>query len=473
MNIAVIGTGYVGTVTGSCFAESGNHVICVDSDQQKVRALKAGDPVIFEPGLAELLRRNQAAGRLSFTESIKEAVENSEIIFMTVGTPQASNGDADLSFLKAAVLEVGRSMSGYRIIVNKSTVPIGTYLKVAEWLKSVSNHPFDVVSNPEFLREGSAIRDFLYPDRVVIGSGRKDVFDRLSKLYLPFASAEKIIQMDTLSAELTKYASNAFLATRISFMNELASLCEKIGANIEFVKTGMGADSRIGGAFLNAGIGYGGSCFPKDIRALLTTAARVGVPLRIVEATEDINEKQKRLLIQLLEREYGKGSLKGRVLALWGIAFKPDTDDIREAPAVALIQELLKVGARVRAYDPAAARNAEELFGREVVFCKTSYEAADGAEGLIIATEWQEFLNPKLPLLKEMMARPVIFDGRNTLDPMQVLQAGFQYYGIGNGAGTAAGVRNLRSMTGMGIRNSKNGNYEDLDKATGMGIAVL
>jgi UDPglucose 6-dehydrogenase len=431
MKIAIVGTGYVGTVAGACFAEVDNEVICVDKDREKVNALSSGSPVIFEPGLEALLTRNLESRRLSFTSSLTEAVARADILFMTVGTPSLPSGEPDLSFLEDAVREIARAMKTPKIIVNKSTVPVGTHRKVAQWMSQETDVPFEIVSNPEFLREGAAIQDFLHPERVVIGTYQSDVFQLMRQLYLPFCvRPDQILRMDPISAEMTKYACNAFLATRISFMNELAQLCEKTGGDIESIREGMSLDSRIGKHFLKAGIGYGGSCFPKDIRALVSTAHEAAVPLRVVKAAEDANENQKRYLVHLVQ-SYFSSSLKGKVFALWGVAFKPNTDDIREAPALILASELVKRGARVQAYDPVALENARTAVGDLVDFSRTAMEAAAGADAVIIATDWDEFKNLNFQKLREALNGPVIFDGRNCIDPRLAASWGFKYFGIG------------------------------------------
>ncbi|MBI3543523.1 MAG: UDP-glucose/GDP-mannose dehydrogenase family protein [Deltaproteobacteria bacterium] len=441
MRVTIIGTGYVGTVAGACFAETGNHVCCVDKDASKVAALSAGKPIIYEPQLEQLVRRGLARGNLSYTTSVRDGTRGADVVFMTVGTPSNAEGDADLGFLEEAARETARAMDGSLIVVNKSTVPVGTHRLVAEWLRSEAAHPFEVVSNPEFLREGSAVRDFLRPERVVLGTGSKTAFETLKQLYLPFVTDERLIlETDPVSAELTKYACNSFLATRISFMNELSRLCEALGADIESVRHGMALDARIGRHFLQAGIGYGGSCFPKDIRALLATAKDAGVPLSIVAATEDVNETQKTHLMSAVHRHFG-ASLAGRTVALWGLAFKPDTDDVREAPALILARELARTGARVRAFDPVAGANARALLHPEVELCESAYEAAENADGLVLATEWPELVRPDYPLLKRYMREHVLFDGRNALSMSQARGHGFAYYGVGRGAPGKKGAR--------------------------------
>ncbi|HCM38512.1 MAG: UDP-glucose 6-dehydrogenase [Bdellovibrionales bacterium GWB1_52_6] len=433
MKVAIIGTGYVGTVAGVCFADVGNSVICVEKDPVKLQALSEGNPVIFEPGLEELIKRGLNKNTLKFTDSIPQAVAESEVIFLTVGTPSLPNGDADLSFIEAAVREIAKCMSSPRIIVNKSTVPVGTNKLVSEWLRSETKLGFDVVSNPEFLREGVAIQDFMTPERVVIGTSKSEVYEKMRKLYSPFVTSESLIlRMDPVSAELTKYACNAFLATRISFMNELSDLCDRAGGDIENIRRGMGLDSRIGKYFLNAGIGYGGSCFPKDIRALISTADLFGSPLEIVRATEEVNRRQKHHLVEAVRERLGT-RLSGKTLAIWGLSFKPSTDDIREAPALVAIEDLLRLGATVRAYDPVAMENTRGKLKTRVHFAEDAYSAATGADALIIATEWPEFARPDLTQLHSIMRSYNIFDGRNVLNPTEVIAAGFYYRCIGRG----------------------------------------
>lgn len=429
--VTIIGTGYVGTVAGACFAEAGNIVYCVDSDIHKIKSLSAGKPLIYEPGLEQLVRRGITRGNLRFTTSVDEAVAQSEIIFMTVGTPSKPNGEADLSYIEQAARETARAMTGARIIVNKSTVPVGTHRKVAEWIRSETDHPFEVVSNPEFLREGSAVSDFLEPERVIIGTNCEKAYKKMARLYKPCVANEAaIIKTDPVSAELTKYACNAFLATRISFMNEVSRLCEALGADVENVRRGMSLDSRIGPHFLNAGIGYGGSCFPKDIRALIATAEQANVRLNIVAATEDVNESQKTHLLKSIKTQLGT-DLTGKIIAIWGLAFKPNTDDVREAPAVILARKLAALGATVRAYDPIAIESAKKLLGDEVAYSESAYDAIDGADALVLATEWDEFKKPDYALMKKYLRRPVIFDGRNALSIDDLEAHGFIYYGIG------------------------------------------
>ncbi len=431
MKIAIIGTGYVGLVAGACFADTGNTVVCVDIDRRKTDALKRGEIPIFEPGLEALVKRGAAEGRLSFTTSYAEAIPNAEIIFLAVGTPPKANGEPDLSFLQAAAEEVARHMTGYRIIINKSTVPIGSHKEVAQWMKPHTTHPFDVASNPEFLKEGTALDDFLKPDRVVIGTENKAVYEKMADLYAPFVrQGNPVIWMDPVSAEITKYACNAFLATRISFMNELAVLCEKVGGDVEEVRRGMSTDVRIGKHFLYAGAGYGGSCFPKDVQALMATGRKEGVQMGIVSAAEEANARQKKHLVKRIKEHYG-AALAGKTFALWGLAFKPNTDDMREAPALKVVEELVAAGAKVRAYDPVAMENAKSILKEKAAYCGSSYDALEGSDALIIVTEWNEFRHPDFARIKKTLKEPVIFDGRNLNPPSQVRGLGFRYYGIG------------------------------------------
>jgi UDPglucose 6-dehydrogenase len=432
MRVAVIGTGYVGLVAGTCFAESGNTVTCVDIDEKKIRRLKDGDVPIYEPGLEELLKRNLHDGRLKFTTSYEEAIPSAEVVFIAVGTPSGEDGSADLRYVLEAARTVARHMTGYLVVVDKSTVPVGTARKVEQAMRESTHHPFDVVSNPEFLKEGAAIDDFLKPDRVVIGSESPRAKEVMEVLYGPFVrTGNPIIHMDRLSAELTKYAANAMLATRISFMNEIANICSLVGANVDQVRKGIGTDARIGSRFLFAGLGYGGSCFPKDVKAVVHTSAELGYEFRILKAVEDVNERQKRLLFERVRDHFG-GKLAGKRLAVWGLAFKPNTDDMREAPALVVIRELLAAGARVRAYDPEAMKECRaHHFQDRIEYAETPMQALEGAHGLVLITEWNEFRNPNFDEVKTTLAEPVVFDGRN-IYPRKVLERlGFTYYGIG------------------------------------------
>ncbi|OFZ17808.1 MAG: UDP-glucose 6-dehydrogenase [Bdellovibrionales bacterium GWB1_55_8] len=433
MKIAVVGTGYVGLVAGACFADTGNSVICVDSDPKKIDALKRGEIPIYEPGLDTLVERASAEGRIQFTTHTADAVRASEIIFMAVGTPPLPTGEPDLRYLKQATEEVAQAMTGYRLIVNKSTVPIGSHRVVADWMSPHTKHSFDVVSNPEFLKEGTAVDDFLKPDRVIIGTEKEEVYQKMAELYAPFVrQGNPVIWMDPVSAEMTKYACNSFLATRISFMNEMAALCDKVGGNIEAIRRGMGSDVRIGKHFLYAGVGYGGSCFPKDIQALLATGRREEIPLGVVAAAETANERQKKYMVEKI-RGYFKGMLQGKVIALWGLAFKPNTDDMREAPAAVIIDELLRAGAIVRGFDPVAKETARVAIGDRITYCESAYDAIEGADALVLVTEWNEFRHPDFDRIKASLRHPVIFDGRNIYSPEELRRRGFSYFGVGRG----------------------------------------
>ncbi|HKX46222.1 MAG TPA: UDP-glucose/GDP-mannose dehydrogenase family protein [Planctomycetota bacterium] len=432
MRIAVIGTGYVGLVAGTCFAESGNTVTCVDIDESKVQKLRDGVVPIYEPGLEELLKRNVHDGRLKFTTSYEEAVPGAHAVFIAVGTPPGEDGSADLKHVLAAARSIGKSMSGYTVVVDKSTVPVGTADRVRKVLEESTRHEFDVVSNPEFLKEGAAIDDFLKPDRVVIGSDSKRAAEVMDELYAPFVrTGNPILHMDVRSAELTKYAANAMLATRISFMNEIANLCSRVGANVDQVRKGIGSDARIGSRFLFAGLGYGGSCFPKDVKAIVRTAEDNGYPFEILKAVESVNERQKRLLFDLVQQHFG-GKLAGRTLAVWGLAFKPNTDDMREAPAIVVVEALLSAGAKVRAFDPEAMEEARHRhFGARIEYAESPMEALRGADALILVTEWNEFRRPDFDAVKALLANPVVFDGRNIYSRRTLEKHGFTYYGIG------------------------------------------
>jgi UDPglucose 6-dehydrogenase len=432
MRIAVIGTGYVGLVAGTCFAESGNTVTCVDIDEKKIRRLKDGDVPIYEPGLEELLRRNLADGRLKFTTSYAEAIPGAEVAFIAVGTPSGEDGSADLKYVLEAARAIARHMNGYLVVVDKSTVPVGTAKKVEQAMREETRHPFDVVSNPEFLKEGAAIDDFLKPDRVVIGSESPRAREVMEVLYAPFVrTGNPIIHMDRVSAELTKYAANAMLATRISFMNEIANICSLVGASVDQVRKGIGTDARIGSRFLFAGLGYGGSCFPKDVKAVVHTSSELGYDFRILQAVEQVNERQKRLLFERIHQHFG-GKLAGKRFAIWGLSFKPNTDDMREAPALVVVQALLEAGARVRVYDPEAMQECRtHHFKDRIEYAANPMDAIQGAHGLVLITEWNEFRNPNFDEVKLALAEPVIFDGRN-IYPRRVLERlGFTYYGIG------------------------------------------
>jgi len=430
MNIAVVGTGYVGLVAGACLAESGNDVVCVDKDADKVRLLRRGKMPFYEPGLEELVRRNRAEGRLTFSATLPKAVRASAVIFIAVGTPQGDDGSADVQQVLAVARDVARAMNGYKVIVDKSTVPVGTSARVREVIRRETTHPFSVVSNPEFLKQGAAVEDFMKPDRVVIGAEDPRAEELMRELYSPFTrTGAPIMVMDCSSAELSKYAANAMLATRISFMNEIANVCELVGADIDHVRRAVGSDRRIGPSFLFPGIGYGGSCFPKDVQALIRFAAEKEYDFRILQAVEAVNGCQKTRLLAKMRTYFG--SLKGKTVAVWGLSFKPKTDDMREAPSVPLIQGLLTAGAKVQAYDPEAMRVARSIFGSRVTFASGNYDALKGADCLAIVTEWNEFRRPDFPRMRKLMRGPVVFDGRNLYTPEHMKQNGFTYYSIG------------------------------------------
>ena len=431
MEIAMIGAGYVGLVTGTCFAESGNQVTCVDIDQRKVERLRQGEIPIYEPGLAELVIRNSKAGRLTFTTDVSEAVSKARVVYLAVGTPQGQDGSADLSALWSVVDSIAPHIHDDVIIVTKSTVPVGTNQGIYDRLQSINNKRYHVASNPEFLKEGAAINDFMYPDRVVVGVRDQSVADTLKELYSPFLRTDKpFLSMSPESAELTKYVANALLATKISFINEMANLCEKMGGDINDVRRGIGHDQRIGFAFLFPGVGYGGSCFPKDVRALAAMAKNHELPPTILDAVDQVNDRQKNVLMHKIEDHYG-GSLAGMRFAVWGLAFKPKTDDIREAPALVLIDQLLQLGASVCAFDPEASENVREQYGDRIEYSDRAMDALKGAHALAINTEWDVFRHPDFKEIKSQMESPVIFDGRNLYDPAQMQSLGFTYYSIG------------------------------------------
>jgi UDPglucose 6-dehydrogenase len=430
VKIAVVGTGYVGLVVGACFAENGNDVICVDKDEAKVRALKRGKIPIFEPGLEEIVKRNTAERRLTFTTDLPAAVKASTILFIAVGTPEAEDGSADLKHVLGVARDIGRAMDGYRVIVDKSTVPVGTAEQVRQVIAKETTHPFSVVSNPEFLKQGAAVDDFLKPDRVVIGADDERGAKVMTELYAPFTrTGAPIMVMDCASAELCKYAANAMLATRISFMNEVARVCELYGANVDQVRRAVASDSRIGSSFLFPGVGYGGSCFPKDVKAILKFSKDKGYDFKILDAVEDVNVQQKKKLLQMMKQRLR--SLKGKTIGVWGLAFKPRTDDMREAPAITIIEGLLKAGATVRAYDPEARETARRIFGNRITYCKNAYDALKGADALALVTEWNEFREPDFARMKKHMKAPVIFDGRNIYKPEAIAAQGFSYHSIG------------------------------------------
>jgi UDPglucose 6-dehydrogenase len=432
MKIAVVGSGYVGLVLGACLAENGNTVTCVDKDQAKIDTIKAGRMPIYEPGLEEIVRRNDNEERLTFTTDLPSAVRASDIVFIAVGTPQGEDGAADLQHVLTVARDIGRAMNKYTVVVDKSTVPVGTAQKVRDAVAAETTQTFSVVSNPEFLKQGAAIEDFMKPDRVVIGVEDNDARAEslMKELYGPFTrTGAPILTMSTASAELCKYAANAILATRISFMNEIANVCEVAGADVDHVRKAIGADRRIGASFLFPGVGYGGSCFPKDTQALLKSAADKGYDFKILRAVEDVNDLQKARLVWKIEKHLK--NLKGRTIALWGLAFKPRTDDMREAPAIPIIEGLLSRGAIVRAYDPAAGPVARGIFGDRIVLCEKSYDALNGADALAIVTEWNEFREPDFGKMRSLLKAPVVFDGRNIYSPEHMRALGFTYFSIG------------------------------------------
>jgi len=431
MKICMVGTGYVGLVTGACFAENGNDVICIDNNKKKIEQMQRGKPPIYEPGLDEMVKRNRREGRLKFTTNLKDAIKESVIIFITVGTPPHEDGSADLTHVLSVARKIGQAMNDYKVVVTKSTVPVGTTEKVREIIRQETDVPFDVASNPEFLKEGAAIEDFMRPDRVLVGVDNPNVAELMKELYAPFVRTGKpILIMDIRSSELTKYASNAMLATRISFMNEMANLCEKLGADISLLRKGIGSDPRIGPSFLFPGVGYGGSCFPKDVRAIIKTAEEKGYELLILRDVERVNQRQKNILAEKVIKRFGK-TLKGKIFALWGLSFKPNTDDMREAPSIVIINRLMKLGAKIKAYDPVAINEAKKVFGGKVVYGKRGYEILKGADALVIVTEWNEFREPDFDKIKRLLKTPVIFDGRNIYNPSKLKEMGFEYYGIG------------------------------------------
>lgn len=431
MKLTVIGTGYVGLVDGACFAENGNDVICVDVDIDKIKKLNRGIIPIFEPGLDDIVLRNVDNGRLKFSTDIKQAVRHSDICFISVGTPPAEDGSADLQHVLAAAKSIAQAMNGYKIIVDKSTVPVGTAEKVQATLAKHTKHKFDVVSNPEFLKEGAAVPDFMHPERIVIGANSQKAFAAMEELYQPFViSGAPIIKMDLRSAELTKYAANAMLATRISFMNDLANLCEKLGADIDLIRKGIGSDSRIGSKFLFPGPGYGGSCFPKDVKAIIKTAKENDYDLELLRAVESVNERQKHVMSDKVIKYFGK-DLKNKTIAIWGLAFKAKTDDMRESPSIPVIRDLLAAGAKIVAHDPEAIETAKNIFGKQIKYSFDNYEALKNADALLVLTEWNDYREPDFGKIKKSLRQPLIFDGRNLYDPARVKKLGFQYFSIG------------------------------------------
>jgi UDPglucose 6-dehydrogenase len=434
MNIAVIGTGYVGLVAGTCFAEIGNDVSCVDIDEQKIIMLKAGKVPIYEPGLEEMVRRNAAEQRLSFTTDLADAVRKSAVIFIAVGTPQGDNGRANLDYVRATATAIAESMNSFKVIVTKSTVPVGTADQIKDWIGAATTQPFAVISNPEFLKEGAAVEDFMKPDRVVLGGDHAEALGMVKEIYEPFVrTGNPILIMDSRSAEMSKYASNAILATKISFINEVARLCEQMRADIGEVRRAISLDRRIGPHFIFPGVGYGGSCFPKDIRAMISMGGEEPNML-LLKAVEEVNERQKGLLVEKIKRHFG-AELSGLTFAIWGLAFKPRTDDMRDAPSITVIESLVGAGARVQAFDPEAMEEARKIFGDRIQYTHRNYDALHGASALLILTEWNEFRRPDFDRVKKLMTRPVIFDGRNIYDPADLRKLGFTYYSIGRNDG--------------------------------------
>ncbi len=430
MNLGVIGTGYVGLVAGTCFAESGNDVTCVDIDEKKISALKMGRVSFYEPGLEELVRRNLEEQRLSFTTDLKATVRQASVVFIAVGTPQGSDGTADIEQVLATAKAIGQAMDGYKVIVNKSTVPAGTADRIRALLAAATSHPFAVVANPEFLKEGAAVEDFMKPDRVVLGGDDSRAIELVKELYEPFVrTGNPILIMDARSAEMSKYAANGILAAKISFINEVANLCEKVGADVDEVRRAIGLDRRIGPHFIFPGIGYGGSCFPKDIRAMIGMGGPV-LEMPLLRAVDRVNERQKGVLVEKVKRHFGE-DLTGLVFAVWGLSFKPRTDDMRDAPSIVVIEALLKAGGRVEAHDPEAMEEARKIFADRVRYHRRNYDALKGADALLVVTEWNEFRRPNFQTIKELLKSPVIFDGRNVYDAQELKRLGFTYYSIG------------------------------------------
>ena len=437
MNIAIVGTGYVGLVTGACFADTGVNVTCVDVDEKKIAELKQGKMPIYEPGLDELVTKNYAAGRLHFTTSLEEVLNEQDIIFSAVGTPPDEDGSADLKYVLQVARTIGRNLNKYVVVVTKSTVPVGTAVKIRDVINEELDKrgvqiDFDVASNPEFLKEGSAIKDFMSPDRVVVGVDSERAKRLLTRLYKPFLLVNfRVIFMDIPSAEMTKYAANSMLATRISFMNDIANLCEKVGADVNMVRDGIGSDARIGRRFLYAGCGYGGSCFPKDVKALVKTADDNGYSMEVLKAVERVNERQKALLFTKLQKAFGNISLNGHTVTLWGLAFKPETDDMRESTALVMIRLLSEAGCKIRVYDPIAMDECKRRVGDAVTYCRDMYDAVDGSEALLLLTEWKQFRLPDWQKVKDRMKRPLLIDGRNIFDAQEMKELGFDYHCIG------------------------------------------
>lgn len=437
MNIAIVGTGYVGLVTGACFADTGVNVTCVDVDEKKIAELKQGKMPIYEPGLDELVTKNYAAGRLHFTTSLEAVLNEQDIIFSAVGTPPDEDGSADLKYVLQVARTIGRNLNKYVVVVTKSTVPVGTAVKIRDVINEELDKrgvqiDFDVASNPEFLKEGSAIKDFMSPDRVVVGVDSERAKRLLTRLYKPFLLVNfRVIFMDIPSAEMTKYAANSMLATRISFMNDIANLCEKVGADVNMVRVGIGSDARIGRRFLYAGCGYGGSCFPKDVKALVKTADDNGYSMEVLKAVERVNERQKALLFTKLQKAFGNISLNGHTVTLWGLAFKPETDDMRESTALVMIRLLSEAGCKIRVYDPIAMDECKRRVGDVVTYCRDMYDAVDGSEALLLLTEWKQFRLPDWQKVKDRMKRPLLIDGRNIFDAQEMKELGFDYHCIG------------------------------------------
>jgi UDPglucose 6-dehydrogenase len=433
MKISIIGTGYVGLVQGACFADAGNRVVCMDIDRQRIENLERGQAPFFEPGLEEVIRRNTGQGRLRFTTSLRNAIEESDLIFLCLPTPQASDGSADVKSILGVAAEIAKLANGPKILISKSTVPVGTTDKIKQLVSQHAKQEIAVASNPEFLKEGSAVEDTMKPDRVVIGTTSMKVISALTELYAPFIRhGAPILVMNEKSAEMVKYAANAFLATRVSFINEIANLCEAVGANVDEVRKGIGVDPRIGALFMSAGVGFGGSCLPKDVKALVKTGEEFGVDLRVVRAVEEVNELQKRRLVQKMSEYFG-GNLSGKRIALWGLSFKPKTDDIRAAPSLIIIDSLLKEGASVCAHDPVALPAVRLVYNSKVEYFEDRYDVLKDADALVVVTEWQEFRSPDLAKMKELMKQPVVFDGRNIFDPKSMTEQSFIYFSVGRG----------------------------------------
>jgi len=431
MKLTVVGTGYVGLVAGTCLAEMGNNVICVDNNPDKIEQLRKGIVPIYEPGLDELIRSNVSENRLTFTTDLDYAVKNSTICFIAVGTPQGEDGSCDLTYVLEVAKSIAKSMNGYKVIVNKSTVPVGTADKVKAIISSITQYEFDVVSNPEFLKQGAAVDDFLKPDRVIIGSENPKATELMQEVYSPFLrTGNPIIIMDVKSAEMSKYAANSFLATKISFINEIANICETVGADVEQVRIGMSTDKRIGSQFLFPGLGYGGSCFPKDVKALIKIAEDSGINPQILSSADRVNQKQRILFVEKVLK-YFNNDIKGRTFAVWGLAFKPRTDDLREAPSITIINRLLELGANIKAFDPKAIDATKKILGDKITYAKNSYDTLEDADALILVTEWNEFRRPDFDKIKSMLKNPVIFDGRNQYEAKRMKERGFDYFNIG------------------------------------------